>query len=163
MSGPGCPWRTTTESASGWPAWRASAGFGSNVSTWLTPPLMKSEMTAFARGSKWGGPRCERVAGQRRRAGLGLRRARREQPLAAQQVGERQAGDAAARLEEEVAPRPERLLPAVVVAAHRRYLRYRNSFRLSITCARASSPRPAASSRAMAASAAVGGRVSAMR
>ena len=24
------------------------------MSTWLTPPLMKSEMTAFARGSKWG-------------------------------------------------------------------------------------------------------------
>ena len=54
MSGPGCPWRTTTDSAIGWPAYFVSAGFGSKVSTWLTPPLMKSEMTAFARGSKCG-------------------------------------------------------------------------------------------------------------
>ena len=55
MSGPGCPWRTTTDSAIGWPAYLVRAIFGSNVSTWLTPPLMKSEMTAVARGSKCDG------------------------------------------------------------------------------------------------------------
>jgi len=32
-----------------------SAGFGSKVSTWLTPPVMKREMTAVARGLKCGG------------------------------------------------------------------------------------------------------------
>ena len=54
ISGPGCPCRTTTDSAIGCPAYCFSAGFGSNVSTWLTPPLMKSEMTAVARGVKCG-------------------------------------------------------------------------------------------------------------
>jgi len=37
-----CPW------------YRSRSGFGSNVSTWLTPPDMKSEITAVARGSKCG-------------------------------------------------------------------------------------------------------------
>src|SRR4029450_1597282 len=56
ISGPGNPWRTITSPlpVSGWPAYFSSAGFGSKVSTWLTPPVMKSEITAFARGLKWG-------------------------------------------------------------------------------------------------------------
>ena len=54
MRGPGWPCRTTTDSAIGWPAYFFSAGLWSNVSTWLTPPLMNSEMTAVARGSKCG-------------------------------------------------------------------------------------------------------------
>ena len=57
MSGPGNPWRTITSPCTlpsiGSPAYFASAGFGSNVSTWLTPPDMNSEITAFARGLKW--------------------------------------------------------------------------------------------------------------
>ena len=56
ISGPGFPWRTMTSPlpSSGCPAYFASAGLGSNVSMWLTPPLMNSEITAFARGSKCG-------------------------------------------------------------------------------------------------------------
>src|SRR5262245_7381767 len=58
ISGPGCPWRTTRSSliipSSGCPAYRVSAALGSKVSTWLTPPLMKREITAFARGLKCG-------------------------------------------------------------------------------------------------------------
>src|SRR5438094_371003 len=45
MSGPGNPWRTITSPCTlpsiGSPAYFASAGFGSNVSTWLQPPPMK--------------------------------------------------------------------------------------------------------------------------
>src|SRR5262245_5169925 len=59
ISGPGYPWRTMTSPAtlpsSGCPAYFISAGLGSNVSTWLTPPLMNSEITAVARGLKCGG------------------------------------------------------------------------------------------------------------
>ena len=58
ISGPGWPWRTMTSPptlpSSGCPAYLVSAGFGSNVSTWLTPPLMNSEITAVARGLKCG-------------------------------------------------------------------------------------------------------------
>src|SRR5438067_2251988 len=58
INGPGWPCRTTMSPAtlpsSGWPAYFASAGLGSKVSTWLTPPLMNSEMTAVARGLKCG-------------------------------------------------------------------------------------------------------------
>jgi hypothetical protein len=56
INGPGKPWRTTTSPlpVNGCPAYLSSAGFGSNVSTWLTPPLMNSEMTALARGLKCG-------------------------------------------------------------------------------------------------------------
>src|SRR5256885_13559565 len=39
----------------GSPAYFASAGLGSNVSTWLQPPPMNSEITAVARGLKCGG------------------------------------------------------------------------------------------------------------
>src|SRR3989442_9632487 len=59
ISGPGWPWRTMTSPATlpsnGCPAYLVSAGLGSNVSTWLTPPLMNSEITAVARGLKCGG------------------------------------------------------------------------------------------------------------
>ena len=41
--------------SSGWPAYFVSAGLGSKVSTWLTPPDMNSEITAVARGLKCGG------------------------------------------------------------------------------------------------------------
>src|SRR5437762_10462608 len=41
--------------SSGWPAYLVSAGLGSKVSTWLTPPDMNSEITAVARGLKCGG------------------------------------------------------------------------------------------------------------
>src|ERR1700730_13765756 len=56
ISGPGCPCRTTTSPLpeSGCPAYFSRAGFGSNVSTWLTPPLMNSEITLVARGAKCG-------------------------------------------------------------------------------------------------------------
>ena len=58
ISGPGEPWRTITSpftlSSIGWPAYFASAGFGSNVSIWLQPPPMNSEITAVARGAKCG-------------------------------------------------------------------------------------------------------------
>src|SRR5216117_3069512 len=40
--------------SNGCPAYFVSAGFGSNVSTWLTPPLMNREITAVARGLKCG-------------------------------------------------------------------------------------------------------------
>ena len=43
-----------TLSSIGWPAYLASAGLGSNVSIWLQPPPMKSEITAVARGLKCG-------------------------------------------------------------------------------------------------------------
>src|SRR5258706_2483097 len=39
----------------GLPASASSAGFGSNVSTWLGPPSMNSQMTDFAVGAKCGG------------------------------------------------------------------------------------------------------------
>src|SRR5207342_1447358 len=59
MSGPGNPCRTMTSPwtlpSIGSPAYFASAGLGSKVSTWLQPPPMNSEMTAVARGLKWGG------------------------------------------------------------------------------------------------------------
>ena len=59
ISGPGNPCRTMTSPctlpSSGSPAYLASAGFGSNVSTWLQPPPMNNEMIAVARGRKWGG------------------------------------------------------------------------------------------------------------
>src|SRR2546430_9746017 len=58
ISGPGWPCRTMTSPAtlpsSGCPAYLASAGLGSNVSTWLTPPLMNREITAVASGLKCG-------------------------------------------------------------------------------------------------------------
>src|SRR6516164_3560672 len=57
MSGPGFPCRTTISPlpVNGCPAYLTSAGFGSNVSTWLTPPLINKEITALARGVKCGG------------------------------------------------------------------------------------------------------------
>ena len=59
MSGPGKPWRTITSPCTlpsiGSPAYFASAGLGSKVSTWLQPPPMNNEMTAVARGLKCGG------------------------------------------------------------------------------------------------------------
>src|SRR5258705_13800057 len=58
VSGPGCPWRRMTSQStfpsSGCPAYLVNAGLGSKVSTWLTPPLMNSEITAVARGLKCG-------------------------------------------------------------------------------------------------------------
>jgi hypothetical protein len=44
-----------TRPSSGCAAYLVSAGLGSNVSTWLTPPLMNREITAVARGLKCGG------------------------------------------------------------------------------------------------------------
>jgi hypothetical protein len=59
ISGPGNPCRTITSPCTfpsiGSPAYFASEGFGSNVSTWLQPPPMNSEITAVARGLKCGG------------------------------------------------------------------------------------------------------------
>src|ERR1051326_3783263 len=57
ISGPGLPCRTTISPlpVSGCPAYLFSAGFGSKVSTWLTPPLINSEITLLARGVKCGG------------------------------------------------------------------------------------------------------------
>src|SRR5205814_9371314 len=56
MIGPGNPcWTWTSPSTgSGCPWYLSSAGLGSNVSRWLTPPHMKSEMTFFTRGLKCG-------------------------------------------------------------------------------------------------------------
>src|ERR1700682_1973284 len=73
IRGPGKPWRTTTSPwpVIGWPAYLSSIGFGSNVSTWLTPPLMNSEITALARGLKWGGFGARGEAG-RAEAGGGV-------------------------------------------------------------------------------------------
>ena len=56
----------------GCPAYWVSAGFGSKVSTWLTPPLMNSEMTAFALGSKWGDFGANGLPWYWRLAGVGL-------------------------------------------------------------------------------------------
>src|SRR5207247_2886453 len=57
ISGPGQPWRTLMSPlpVSGCPAYLVRAGLGSNVSTWLGPPVMNSEITAFARALKCGG------------------------------------------------------------------------------------------------------------
>src|SRR5262249_3961729 len=38
------------DSGMGWPASLSSSGLGSNVSRWLGPPSMKSQITDFARG-----------------------------------------------------------------------------------------------------------------
>src|SRR5215468_3255667 len=38
------------------PAYLLRAGLGSNVSRWLTPPSMNSQITRFARGAKCGLP-----------------------------------------------------------------------------------------------------------
>src|ERR1041385_655633 len=38
----------------GWPASFCNSGFGSNKSTWLGPPSMKSQMTDLALGAGWG-------------------------------------------------------------------------------------------------------------
>src|SRR3954452_2592822 len=38
------------------PAYRLSAGFGSQVSRWLTPPERKIQMTLFVLGAKWALP-----------------------------------------------------------------------------------------------------------
>src|SRR5262249_28527000 len=38
------------------PAYRLSAHFGSKLSTWLTPPIMKSQMTLLTFGAKCGRP-----------------------------------------------------------------------------------------------------------
>src|SRR5579864_3598530 len=56
MSGPGLPWRTITSPfpVSGCPEYWRNAGFGSKVSTWLTPPDINKEMTLVARGAKCG-------------------------------------------------------------------------------------------------------------
>src|SRR5579862_7740580 len=56
ISGPGKPWRTTISPlpSSTIPLYFSSAGLYWNVSTWLTPPLMNREITAFARGLKCG-------------------------------------------------------------------------------------------------------------
>src|ERR1700730_2250015 len=56
MIGPGNPCRTTISPnpLSGCPWYFLSSGLGSNVSMWLTPPVMNSEMTALARGLKCG-------------------------------------------------------------------------------------------------------------
>src|SRR5580704_10166447 len=42
------------DAGSGWPASRASSGFGSNRSTWLGPPSMKTQITDLALGGKCG-------------------------------------------------------------------------------------------------------------
>src|SRR5580692_2197017 len=57
IRGPGFPCRTTISPlpVSGCPAYLVSAGLGSKVSMWLTPPLMNKEMTLLARGAKCGG------------------------------------------------------------------------------------------------------------
>ena len=73
MMGPGKPWRTFKSLASllssGWPAYVTKACFGSKVSTWLGAPLMNSEITALARGLKWGcsQPLLDTLAGKRYR------------------------------------------------------------------------------------------------
>ena len=40
---------SATSLGGGWPSYFVSIGLGSNRSTWLGPPCMKSWMTAFAR------------------------------------------------------------------------------------------------------------------
>ena len=111
------------------------------------------------------GLRGERVPGDR--VAAPVRGRRREHPLAVEHVGEGEPRDAAARLEEEVAAVPERPLPAMVmlVIVHRcsLYLRYRNSFRLSITWVRSTSDCDDTRPRATSASSGAGGRVRAMR
>src|ERR1700730_15457984 len=57
INGPGLPWRTTI---SPWPSigirlYFSSAGLYWNVSMWLMPPHMKSQIMALARGLKCGG------------------------------------------------------------------------------------------------------------
>ena len=58
INGPGNPCRTMTSPCTlpsiGSPAYFASAGLGSNVSTWLQPPPMNKEITDVARGLKCG-------------------------------------------------------------------------------------------------------------
>src|SRR4026207_970231 len=104
MSGPGNPCRTITSPCTfpsiGSPAYFASAGFGSNVSTWLQPPPLHKEINARARGAQGG----RRVHPARRggagRAGRRPGLLRRQQPLPVEQVGEGEPADAAARAEE---------------------------------------------------------------
>src|SRR6185436_13416512 len=38
------------------PAYLFSSGFGSKLSMWLVPPIMKSQITVLALGLKWGLP-----------------------------------------------------------------------------------------------------------
>src|SRR5437762_9254048 len=42
------------EAGIGWPFVSVSFGFGSEMSTWLGPPSMKSQITGLALGSWWG-------------------------------------------------------------------------------------------------------------
>ena len=72
--------------SSGCPAYLVSAGFGSKVSTWLTPPLMKSEITAVARGAKCGALGANGLPGTASSHGPGdLRDPRQPRPLGRQQ------------------------------------------------------------------------------
>ena len=48
---------SATSLGGGWPSYFVSIGLGSNRSTWLGPPCMKSWMTALARAGMWPG-RC---------------------------------------------------------------------------------------------------------
>ena len=96
--------------SSGCPAYLVSAGLGSKVSTWLTPPLMNNEITAVARGLKCGAfgayglnPTGAGVAG------AGLDDLPRQQLVLVQQIRQRQPAHAAARAEEKIASRPARL------------------------------------------------------
>src|SRR6476660_7940338 len=53
ISGPGLPLKTSMEIFL--PLFLSSSGFGSNKSTALGAPSMKSQMTDLALGAKWGG------------------------------------------------------------------------------------------------------------
>ncbi len=142
ISGPGNPCRTMTSPCTlpsiGSPAYFESAGFGSNVSTWLQPPPMNSEMTAVARGLKCGGFAAygltpTRPPDMNRQP---IRLLGGQQALTVEQVGQRQPADAAARAEQEFATVPEISAAAVRHLAH---LIYRNSSRFRTTCVNDSS------------------------
>ena len=87
------------------PAYLFSAGLGSKLSMWLTPPTMNSQMTRLAFGAKCGRPsggakaRLRRAAGivrgQRRRDGAGSASARPVKPMP-RSARKRPAGEAAA-------------------------------------------------------------------
>src|SRR4026207_1138166 len=73
MSGPTSSTKkpvSASKPSSDFPSFLSSSGLWSHVSTWLGPPFMKSQITAFARGGRGGafGARGARRVG---RAGAG--------------------------------------------------------------------------------------------
>ena len=155
MIGPGRPSWTRTSPPKTWPAYFSIAGLYSKVSIWLTPPVLKIEMTAFARGLKCGafGARGLPPIGAAAQTSIGG--VLRKQFLIEEHLSEGQPADAAAGLKQKIAPIPDMF--------HFDYLVYKNSLRLSMTFVKSTSEPDKIMSVANESSLCVGGRVSAIR